>query len=478
MNKKELIARLKDIEWEDFEVKTAKSEISKNSWETVSAFSNTSGGWLIFGVSQNKNKFEIEGVENSEKIEQNFTTTLRGNKFNQKIIPICKKYKIDNKTILGFYIPLAEKKPIYYNTPKNTFIRTASGDQRLTESEIDSLYRDSAYGTKDKEITKLKINNLDKQTLKQYRQYLENIKPEHQYNKLSDAEFFEKIRVLDENNVTIAGLLVFGNEDSISKKFTDFKIDYFEIFGTSYDDAPKRYEFRLSDYPNIFQYFFAIYERIIKKIDVPFKLKGAFRDENQPQVKAIREALVNLLIHSDYFSPMKPRIRVFTNRIEFFNPGALPKPYEELQKGDISLPRNPLICKMFRIVDLAENAGYGFDKMFKGWENHYLNKPVITTGTDYYRIEFYFETPQVTLQVTPQVTPQANRREIILTFCKEPKTRDEIQKHISIKDREYFRKEVLKPLLDDKLLGLTIPDKPQSSKQRYVITQKGLGVLR
>jgi ATP-dependent DNA helicase RecG len=107
-------------------------------------------------------------------------------------------------------------------------------------------------------------------------------------------------------------------------------------------------------------------------------------------VKAIREALVNLLIHSDYFSLMKPRIRVFINRIEFFNPGALPKPYEELQKGDISLPRNPLITKIFRIIDLAENAGYGFDKMIKGWYSYYSNLPIISGDIDSYKIEFYF----------------------------------------------------------------------------------------
>lgn len=465
MNKQELIERLEDIEWEDFEVKEAKSELPKSSWETVSAFANTAGGWIIFGVKQNK-EFEIQGVKNAEKIEQDFTTTLRnGTKFNQKIIPKSKKYQIDKKTILAFYILLSEKKPVYFNSPKNTFIRTASGDQRLTAEEVDSLYRQSAYGTKDKEKTKLTINDLDKNTIKQYRQYLKNTKPEHQYNTLADEDFLTKIRAIDDKKVTIAGLLVFGNEDSIANYFSDFKIDYLEIFGTSYEDATKRYEFRMPGYPNLFQFFFAIYERIIKKIDVPFKLKGAFRDENQPQVKAIREALVNLLIHSDYHSPMKPRIRVFTNRIEFFNPGALPKPYEELQKGDISLPRNPLITKMFRVIDLAENAGYGFDKMIKGWQEHYKTKPTVSGGIDNYRIEFFFE--ETTPQATPQATPQDKRTKKILAFCREPKTREEIQSHININDVKYFRTEILKPLLNRGLLLLTIPDKPTSPNQKY-----------
>ncbi|MEA3342555.1 MAG: ATP-binding protein, partial [archaeon] len=153
MNKEELIKKLEDIEWEDFEVKTAKSEIPKTSWETVSAFSNTAGGWLVLGIKQIGKTFLVQGVDNAERIEQNFTTILRGEKFNQKIIPTCKKYAIDNKIVLAFYIPLAERKPIYFNTPKNSFLRTASGDQRLTSEEVDALYRQSAYGTKDKQLT-------------------------------------------------------------------------------------------------------------------------------------------------------------------------------------------------------------------------------------------------------------------------------------------------------------------------------------
>ena len=73
MTKEELIRRLQDIEWEDFEVKEAKHELPKNIWETVSAFSNTSGGWIILGIKQRGRFFEVQGVENAEKLEQDFT---------------------------------------------------------------------------------------------------------------------------------------------------------------------------------------------------------------------------------------------------------------------------------------------------------------------------------------------------------------------------------------------------------------------
>ena len=95
MTKQELVARLRDIEWEDFEVKAAKSELPKNIWETVSAFSNTSGGWIVLGVKQSGKTFEIQGVGNIEKLEQDFIGTLRSRKCNTSIFAISKQYTID-----------------------------------------------------------------------------------------------------------------------------------------------------------------------------------------------------------------------------------------------------------------------------------------------------------------------------------------------------------------------------------------------
>ncbi len=73
--------------------------------------------------------------------------------------------------------------------------------------------------------------------------------------------------------------------------------------------------------------------------------------------------------------------------------------------------------------------------------------------------------------ITPQATGQVDgldeRTICILKFCKTPKSREEIQKFIGIKDREYFQKNILKSLINNNLLQLTIPDKPSSPKQKY-----------
>jgi ATP-dependent DNA helicase RecG len=66
------------------------------------------------------------------------------------------------------------------------------------------------------------------------------------------------------------------------------------------------------------------------------------------------------------------------------------------------------------------------------------------------------------------LTPEDDARTYeILMFCKTPKSRQEIQDMIGIKDREYFRKKILTPLINGKLLFMTLPDKPTSKNQKY-----------
>lgn len=156
MTTEELLIRLSGIEWNDFEVKEAKTDVPKSAWETVSAFSNTSGGWIVFGVKEHKRKegstFEIQGLDNAEKVEQDFITVLRSNgKFNQRISVQAEKKEINGKVILAFYIPVAEFKPVYIGTPSNSFIRVGSGDQRATDFEVRAMQRDQAFGKKSNE---------------------------------------------------------------------------------------------------------------------------------------------------------------------------------------------------------------------------------------------------------------------------------------------------------------------------------------
>jgi ATP-dependent DNA helicase RecG len=160
--------------------------------------------------------------------------------------------------------------------------------------------------------------------------------------------------------------------------------------------------------------FFQIYEKLSKKIEIPFSIQKGVRNDDPPQLQAIREALVNLLIHTDYFSKSNPRIRIFMDRFEFFNPGALPKDIELILKEDFSLPRNPIIARIFRFVKFSESIGSGFDKMIQGWKEYYKSKPIIEGDFDYYKISFPFnKTTNKTTNKTMNKTTNKIEDEII-----------------------------------------------------------------
>jgi predicted HTH transcriptional regulator len=69
MTKEEL---LKAGEWNDIEFKEARTSVPKSAFETVSAFANPHGGWLVFGVSQHGGSFDITGVEKSDRVQNDF----------------------------------------------------------------------------------------------------------------------------------------------------------------------------------------------------------------------------------------------------------------------------------------------------------------------------------------------------------------------------------------------------------------------
>ncbi|MDT0293533.1 RNA-binding domain-containing protein [Mesonia ostreae] len=391
MTKKELIAKLNDLEWEDFEVKEAKASVPKSCWETVSAFSNTSGGWLVFGIKEIGKSFEIQGVNNPEKIGQDFLNTLRGEKFNVFIDTKQERYTIDDKTVLAFYIPVSAQKPVYYNTQANTFIRRSSSDQKARKNEIDAFYRDQTFGTKTSELaSNTSKKDIDTTSLKQYRDYMARFNPDVSYNRFDEDVFLSKLRIVDNNQLTYAGLLFLGKRDTIEKHFPDFRIDLLEIEGKSISEATSTYSFRLGEFENLWDYYFECFKRLKPEVDVAFQLTDqGFGQELSPGLKAIREALVNMLMHADYFAPSHSRIRIFTNHIEFYNPGGLPKPIEELKAKDLSLPRNPLITKLFRMVRLAENAGYGFDRIEANWKTYNNTTPEYDISFDATILKLY-----------------------------------------------------------------------------------------
>lgn len=382
MTKEDLLQKLTEIEWDDFECKRAQDKLPDDVWSTVSAFSNTSGGWIIFGVKQQGKLFEINGVNNGEKTESDFLNTLRnGQKFNMRLTARGQKYNFDGKLVLAFFVPSSIVKPIYVGSPINTYIRTGSGDRRATETEVMAMMRDQAFGSKSEQVVEgTSINDLNKSSLETYRNHIRNDNPSFPYKDLPDNQFCDKVGISKDGQLTIGGILMLGQRDVVQRHVSNFWIDYLEIPGKSLADAQVRYTFRMQEQDNIWESYQIILQRLRNFVDAPYEARpNGVGAEDESQLYALREGLTNCCAHADYFSPMHPTIRVFTDRIELQNPGRFMFPLSELRTQIHSIPRNPNLIKFFRYAKLGENAGYGIDKMLV-WEKLTKGKVEFTSS--------------------------------------------------------------------------------------------------
>ena len=371
MTKEELVARLRDIEWDDFEVKTAKSDLPKNIWETVSAFSNCSGGWIVLGIKQAGRLFEIVGVDNIEKLEQDFFGTLRSKKFNVPLFASLHRYEIDGKNVIAFYLPSSEVKPVYFGSLENTFIRMGSGDQRATQQEIMSMVRDQSFGIQSqKSIPDTNIDMLNRDALADFRGEVRHWGMVSHLDSVSDEDFCKGVGISDHSGqLTYGGLIMLGKSPYTFNFVPTFCADYVEIPGTGMEAMTNNYTYRIPEQQNLWEASRVILRRLRTLVNTPMvgiNERGQ-SVEDLSEYDILREAMANQMAHADHFSPRRSCIHVFDDRIEFINPGGMPMPLDVMERSFESQPRNPVIAKLFRLAHLSENLGYGLRKL-KRWQ--------------------------------------------------------------------------------------------------------------
>lgn len=418
MTKQELQNLLQGIEWEDFEVKSALTELPKSIWETVSAFSNTSGGWIVLGVVQKGKKFFIEGLENPEKIESDFLNILRnGEKFNHVLTAKCEKFVFNSKTVLAFHIPSSSSKPIYFNSIKNSYIRSGSGDRKATESEIASMFREQAFGVRSEQpIDGTDISFFNESSLKSYKAHVEKINSYFSQPAMTMDEFCYQIGACDrKGKVTYAGLLFLGQRKHIDRFVPTFWMDYIEIPGETLESATSRYTFRIEPQENLWEYYRAILPRLRIFCNNEFHLNhdGTATDK-ESQFECMREALANMCMHTDFFNPTHSCIQAYSNRICFINAGSFAVSPQEQHKHYrlISRPRNPSIAKMFRLAKLAETVGFGLKTIYS-WNNFTNNQVEIKSEIDCSMVIFSFNTTKKTTRKTTEKTTRKKVDDIL-----------------------------------------------------------------
>lgn len=390
MTKDELIARLGKYEWSDVEFKKAQRGVPNSAYETVSAFSNTAGGYLAFGVKDTDGTFEIVGVIEIDKVQNDFLSCLRtGDKLNRVIAVQEDAVEHDGKTLLVFFIPEAQRreKPVYLNGDiRKSYIRRGGCDEHCTQTEIERFLRDAADSTYDGELLADLDSEafFDKQSVTWYRRLFQE-KQGNRHADLSDLEFLNEWGFVVEANDSLvptrAAVLLFGKGRCVRQIIPRGVVD-FQRIDTPFDDwsPDKRWHDRVVVEENIVQAWQVLVEKYMRLAERPFSIDTATlrRHDDPPDYISFREAAINLLIHQDYGDhTRKPVIKIFADRTVFWNPGDAFVTVDQLLEPTEKEVRNPAIVNAFRRIGLSDQAGTGMRSIVGNWRQLGYVPPVI-----------------------------------------------------------------------------------------------------
>jgi len=129
-------------------------------------------------------------------------------------------------------------------------------------------------------------------------------------------------------------------------------------------------------------FYFRVYNKIIKDVKVPFKMSGGERIDDTPVHKALREALANCLINADYHGLRGVVIRKEPDKLVLANPGYVRTGKKQMRIGGESDPRNKALMKMFNLINIGERAGSGVPNIFNIWAEEGWEEPVIEERFD------------------------------------------------------------------------------------------------
>ena len=373
------------------EVKKAEGGLPIALWESYSSFANSNGGVIILGVGERQDgTWYTTGLKNADKLKRNFWNTIHDTKkvsINLLSDKNVESYEVNGDTILVIYVPRAkrEQKPVYINNDLfgGCYRRDWEGDYHCSKAEIKGMLRDAADETEDMKIVEqFDISAIDTESLKGFRNHHKSYRPEHVFNNLPDEEYLERIGAAGYGedgklHPTTAGLLMFGEEYHIVREFPEYFLDYREML-----DPTIRWTDRLQSSSgdwsgNVFDFFFRVNNKIAKDIKKPFKLEGITRIDDTPVHKAVREALVNCLVNTDYFLPCGVVIKKEDDKLVIENLGSIRTGKKQMLRGGISDPRNKTLMKMFNMIGIGERAGSGIPDIYQVWENEGWPMPVV-----------------------------------------------------------------------------------------------------
>lgn len=467
-----LIKKIQEIKAESqtVEVKSAHNGCPKRLYDTLSSFSNQDGGGIIvFGLDE-KQGFEAVGVYDLQDLQKSVTEQC--NQMEPAVRGVFTFAEYEDKNICALEVPSAElvERPCYYKGAgkvKGSYIRVGDADLPMTDYEIYSYesYKKHVHDD-EREVERIDLSYMDKEILDKYIAEKKQAKPK--FSKLSEEQIYEMLNIKRDERFTLAAVMnfalypqgVFPQLGITAVVVPGYSIGELGNSGERFIDN-KRIEGTISE---MLEEAMVFCKRNMKIKTIIDSKTGKRNDRTEYPINAVREAILNALIHRDYSvhtegTPIQ--INFFTDRLEIHSPGGLygRMTVEQLGKARPDL-RNPTLATMAESLNQAENRYSGIPTIRMEMKEYGLPEPEFKNGRNEFIVTLYnreIEQKKICLTLEDK----------IVEFCKEPKSRKEIAEFLEIKTTTYAYSKYILPLLEEGRLGMTIPDIPASRNQKY-----------
>jgi len=459
----------KKTETQTVEVKSAKNGCPTRLFDTLSSFSNQDeGGIIIFGIDELA-QFEITGVYDAQDLQKKVTEQCK--QMEPKVRALFTLCDINGTTVVSAEIPGVEisERPVFYKgvgRVKGSYIRVGEADELMSEYEI---YSYEAFRKRIRDdirtVDNAKIQLFDKNRINEYLSYVKKERRNLAEN-VSEKDILELMGVTFDGMPTIAGLMTFSKYPQTY--FPQLCITAVSLPGTEMGETGNDGE-RFIDNKRITGAIPDMLEDAVEFVRKNSRTKTIIDDEgkrvdkSEYPIKAVREAILNALVHRDYSihtENVPIRIEMYRDRMEITNSGGLYGKITIDALGKVHPEtRNATLANILELLKITENRYSGIPTMRREFLNAGLPVPIFSVNHGEFKV----------IMRNNYLNGSISVEDSIVEFCTVPRSRAELISFTG-KSRNYVMGKLIAPLVECGKLKLTLPDKPKSSNQRYVKT--------
>jgi ATP-dependent DNA helicase RecG len=382
----------------------ARGGTPKRLFEPFSAFANSGGGVLLFGLNE-EGDFSVTGVGDVQRLQEEITH--QASEMEPILRPQFNVDEIDGKTVVAVEVDEtpASQKPCFYKPsglPKGAYLRVGNTNRQMTEYEVFGFLSGRGQPTYDEEIVaKATLDDLDRKLLDDYLNGLRQVRPDAGFLDGSFEEVLTRLHVVGRDgeivHPTLAGLLMFGKYPQ--EFFPQLMITFVQYFGTTEEEKTPRGERFLDNrrfegpIPVMAEQVETYVLGAMRKASL---IEGMFRrDIPEYPREALREAIGNAVAHRDYSPYVRGsyiKICMFADRLEVHSPGGLFGNVTMENLDEEHSTRNARLMRMMEDMHAVENRGSGIKTMLEAMRNANLEPPRFDDRRASFRVIFHNHT--------------------------------------------------------------------------------------